>query len=102
MSWADGVESASSKACSIEEWKGGAWEEGVKIEDGVVPVQVDLAVAKEKRAVFVDVSESSGAAIRPGKETLFVNAAIMDVEYKPINAPWVVDLDLPRKESPLL
>ncbi|KAL8781754.1 MAG: hypothetical protein Q9213_005863 [Squamulea squamosa] len=30
-----------------------------------------------------------------GEETLFVNAAIMDVDYKPVNAPWRVDLDLP-------
>lgn len=30
-----------------------------------------------------------------GEETLFVNAAIMDVNYKPVNAPWMVDLDLP-------
>lgn len=30
-----------------------------------------------------------------GKDTLFVNASIMDVRYRPINAPWVVDLNLP-------
>lgn len=97
VSWSNGVEGVVNKTCSIEGWKGGAWEEGVKHEDGVIPVQVDLAAARENRAVFVDVSESSGDAIRPGKETLFVNAAIMDVKYRPVNAPWVVDLDLPRK-----
>jgi len=31
-----------------------------------------------------------------GKESLMVNAAIMNVSYKPANAPWLVDLDLPR------
>jgi Icc-related predicted phosphoesterase len=31
-----------------------------------------------------------------GNETLFVNASIMDVAYTPSQAPWVVDLLLPR------
>jgi hypothetical protein len=31
-----------------------------------------------------------------------VNAAIMDVAYRPVNAPWVVDLDLPKRASSLL
>jgi hypothetical protein len=30
-----------------------------------------------------------------GKETLFVNASIMNLQYRPLNAPWVVDLELP-------
>ena len=33
--------------------------------------------------------------LRWGEETLFVNAAIMTVNCNPLNAPWVVDLDLP-------
>ena len=48
-----------------------------------------------ERGVFVDLSEGGGEGLRWGEETVFVNAAIMDVEYKPVNAPWVVDLDLP-------
>jgi predicted phosphohydrolase len=31
-----------------------------------------------------------------GKQTLMVNAAIMTVRYKPDNAPWLVNLDLPK------
>jgi Icc-related predicted phosphoesterase len=34
-----------------------------------------------------------------GKETLFVNASIMNVRYDPLHAPWVVDLMLPRDTS---
>jgi predicted MPP superfamily phosphohydrolase len=34
--------------------------------------------------------------IRFGKDTLMVNAAIMNLHYRPTNAPWLVDLDLPR------
>ena len=44
----------------------------------------------------------SGSADKPliwGQETQFVNASIMDVAYNPINAPWVVDMDLPMKQE---
>ena len=50
-----------------------------------------------ERGVFVDLSEGGGEGLRRGEETVFVNAAIMDVGYKPVNAPWVVDLDLPAR-----
>ncbi|PMD41333.1 ser/Thr protein phosphatase family protein-like protein [Hyaloscypha variabilis F] len=40
--------------------------------------------------------DSSNWPISCGKETLMVNAAIMNVRYKPANSPWLVDLDLPR------
>ncbi|KAL8666423.1 MAG: hypothetical protein Q9202_001446 [Teloschistes flavicans] len=44
----------------------------------------------------VDVSEDGGGEpLRFGQETLFVNAAIMNVAYRPVNAPFRVDLDLP-------
>lgn len=33
-----------------------------------------------------------------GKETLFVNAAIMTVSYKPHQSPWLVDLELPSTD----
>lgn len=33
--------------------------------------------------------------LEAGKETLFVNAAIMSVAYKPHQSPWLLDLDLP-------
>lgn len=31
-----------------------------------------------------------------GKQTLMINAAIMNVRYKPVNAPWLVELELPK------
>jgi len=33
--------------------------------------------------------------IRAGKETLMVNASIMDGKYRHKNAPWLIDFDLP-------
>ena len=57
-------------------------------------------VAKEGHHAYYDGSEKGGMPVDWGKETVFVNASIMDVKYRPINKPWVVDLDLPvRKEA---
>ena len=53
----------------------------------------------QQRSCYVDVSQDSGNGLVWGEETLFVNASIMDVHYKPINAPFVVDLDLPKREE---
>lgn len=33
--------------------------------------------------------------VQQGKETLFVNAAVVTTSYKPVQLPWLVDLDLP-------
>ena len=51
----------------------------------------------EYTEVSYDGSERGGAPVRWGEETVFVNASIMDVKYRPVNRPWVVDLDLPAK-----
>ncbi|KAL2075177.1 hypothetical protein VTL71DRAFT_119 [Oculimacula yallundae] len=42
--------------------------------------------------------ESDNWPVKFGKETLMINAAIMNMGYRPTNAPWLVDLDLPRAE----
>ncbi|KAH9841165.1 MFS general substrate transporter [Teratosphaeria destructans] len=45
----------------------------------------------------VDESGEPGkTTLYPGKSTLMVNAAIMDVDHKPMNSPWLVDLPLTR------
>lgn len=57
--------------------------------------EIDSAKMIEHRSAFVDLSESGNSPLKFGEETLFVNASIMDEWYRPRNAPWVVDLDLP-------
>lgn len=47
------------------------------------------------RAAYADVSSTSSNPLKARTETLFVNASIMNVRYQPVNAPWLVDLDLP-------
>lgn len=53
----------------------------------------------DNRCAGVDVSEDGGKPLKWGQETLFVNASIMDVHYKPVNGPWAVDIDLPMKQE---
>ncbi|KAI9760759.1 MAG: hypothetical protein M4579_001497 [Chaenotheca gracillima] len=67
--------------------------------ESVESIKVDMEKAVCERAVKVDISQSSGKPLEFGKETLFVNAAIMDVRYMPVNAPWLIDLDLPKAKS---
>ncbi|KAH7377567.1 Metallo-dependent phosphatase-like protein [Cadophora sp. MPI-SDFR-AT-0126] len=43
-----------------------------------------------------DYPEKSNSSIKRRKQTLMVNAAIMNLSYRPTNAPWLIDLDLPR------
>lgn len=67
------------------------WEKGT-----AVPIPQDRKMEIQDRCAYTDVSEDSHQPLRFGEETLFVNAAVVTVEYNPINAPWVVDIDLPR------
>lgn len=43
--------------------------------------------------------ENSKFSVKLGRETLMVNAAVMNVHYRPTNPPWLIDLDLPNTDS---
>lgn len=62
-------------------------------------MQVDQQKVLADRSAFLDLSKDGGEPLDFGQETIFVNAAIMDVSYSPGNAPWLVDLDLPLAET---
>ncbi|KAL2757796.1 hypothetical protein ACRALDRAFT_2072745, partial [Sodiomyces alcalophilus JCM 7366] len=57
--------------------------------------QATIARFYEDKCVPVDVTVAGALPLRPGEQTLFINAAIMDVRYRPRNVPWLVDIDLP-------
>ncbi|ROW10601.1 hypothetical protein VMCG_02080 [Cytospora schulzeri] len=73
------------------------WED----EDGSMVVEREGGVADE--AVIQPVSlcpgDTGNLGSVPGKNTLFVNAAIMNVHYKPHQSPWLVDLELPPPDE---
>ncbi|EMC95045.1 hypothetical protein BAUCODRAFT_110250 [Baudoinia panamericana UAMH 10762] len=79
VSWAEDADEVISKDCLTEEWK---------------HVRVDPNQVREQRAAYLD-----GTKLRKGRQTALINAAIMDVTYQPVNAPWLVDIELPRTES---
>ncbi|CAK43683.1 hypothetical protein CBS63078_88 [Aspergillus niger] len=58
-------------------------------------IQCDKERTLEERCARVDVSKEGGNGLRVGEETLFVNASVVTVQYQAINAPWVVEVDLP-------
>ncbi|KAL8829379.1 MAG: hypothetical protein Q9170_006196 [Blastenia crenularia] len=63
------------------------------------PLPIDQGKVISDRCVHVDVSDSSDRPLRWGQETLLINASIMDRKYKPSNAPWSVDLELPAADG---
>lgn len=71
-------------------------QEAAEIEDVLTPVMVDKGDVFKQRGAYIDTSSEGSNPLRWGDETLFVNASIMDVRYNPRNAPWIVDMDLPR------
>lgn len=75
------------------------WSADGKDVGRVEKLDFDEAANVEKHAAFVDVSADGKAPLRVGEETLMVNASIMNLQYRPHNAPVLVDLDLPKAKS---
>lgn len=55
--------------------------------------------ALKNRSVRLPYSSDGPEPLIFGEETLLVNASIMNLAYRPVNAPWLVDLDLPLKKD---
>lgn len=97
VTWSPQADSVAASSNSIAKWRQGAWAAGVSGQgQDIASITPGLDDAHNSHAVFLDVSETSGNALKRGRETLMINAAIMDIKYSPRNAPFVVDLDLPK------
>lgn len=62
--------------------------------------KIMLATRSEDLVAITDEQQKSveyinATTMKHGLETMFVNAAIMDVDYHPVQKPWIVDLALP-------
>lgn len=96
ITWDENATKVGTEGMGMEEWKGEGWRRGVgKCVPAVESIDRDRVCAD--RCVRVDLAGPE--AFERGRETLLVNAAIMDVEYKPVNAPWLVEVDLPVVEK---
>lgn len=73
-----------------DEW--GEPEEGERI----VP---DMDAARREGCCKLDVSSDAQRPLRHREETLFVNASVLSVKYRPEHAPWLIDLDLPKASN---
>ncbi|KAI9371527.1 Metallo-dependent phosphatase-like protein [Aspergillus egyptiacus] len=71
----------------------------VKGKKRVEEIEWDRETVLEERCAYADLTAGSERPLRRGEETLFVNASVVTVEYQPLNAPWVVDLDLDVDEG---
>lgn len=96
--WGDRADEVAATRFSTKDWKNGAWEAGIA-NNGLETVSVDEEKTLQRHAAYLDISRDSGSMLKRGKETALVNAAIMDVKYQPVNAAWLVDLELPRAEQ---
>ncbi|KAK3670318.1 hypothetical protein LTR78_009772 [Recurvomyces mirabilis] len=92
--WSERVDEVVATPTTIEDWKNGVWQAGIA-NNGLESVSVNEEKTLQRRAAFLDVSRDGGL-LRRGRETALVNAAIMDVKYRPVNAPWLVDIELPK------
>ncbi|KAG8405700.1 hypothetical protein J3459_021566 [Metarhizium acridum] len=57
-----------------------------------------LAHLSNQRGYHIDLTEQH-TRVDPGKQTLFFNASIMDMRYRPSQLPWIIDMDLPNAEN---
>ncbi|KAK5260808.1 hypothetical protein LTR40_003436 [Exophiala xenobiotica] len=83
--WDDDVDESTTTSNNNQEGEG---SQGDGRTHAIDPGSYDGLV--DRRGAYVDATD-----LEYGKETLFVNASIMDLQYRPLNAPWVVDLELP-------
>jgi hypothetical protein len=81
------------------------WKEGDNLDvkwkqhiAGSKWIDADDDKINEGRAAYLDISHTGGNSIEFGKETLMVNASIMTIQYRPLQGPWLVDLDLAKAE----
>lgn len=64
-------------------------------EEEANATRVKLIKMSKQRAAHLDLTHGDSRVVQ-GKQTLFVNAAIMDIRYRPIQLPWLIDVDLAR------
>ncbi|KAL7962588.1 Metallo-dependent phosphatase-like protein [Trichoderma compactum] len=55
----------------------------------------NLLELSKDRGCCLDLTEGENV-LKQGEETLFVNASIMSIRYRPSQMPWVIDINLPR------
>ena len=87
-------ENKSRSVATLEEYR---WRRDDD-EDVAAEKRRRVREASGKRGIEVDLADGENALVK-GQETLFVNAAIMSMMYKPVQMPFIVDINLPKDEQ---
>lgn len=91
-----GVSSAAARDAEVV-WSapsGSQWDE--REGGGIRPLELRVGSSGSDGN---DDDDNNRIRFEPGKQTLFVNAAIMTVDYRPLQSPWLVDLELPLADE---
>ncbi|KAK4988317.1 hypothetical protein LTR66_007355 [Elasticomyces elasticus] len=96
IKWSDKADELATTAMKKQDCTGGGWRPGV---ENITKVPLDRETMIERRHCFIDASTEGKIALDRGRETLLVNAAIMNERYEPTNGAWLVDVDLPKMET---
>lgn len=64
-------------------------------EQAMARKREEVIALSKQRGVVVDLTQGDNRLVK-GEQTLFVNAAIMDIKYQPIQLPWLINIDLPK------
>ncbi|GKT99840.1 ser thr protein phosphatase family protein [Fusarium langsethiae] len=67
-------------------------------KETVKMTRVNLIEMSRQRAAQLDLTQGESQLV-PGEQTLFVNAAIMDIRYRPVQLPWLIDVDLEKADQ---
>ncbi|KAF2811913.1 uncharacterized protein BDZ99DRAFT_361846, partial [Mytilinidion resinicola] len=90
VAWKDSVSSTELEELGID-------DQSSQDDDMILiprPEPEGLMKNSDRRRGYVKLSHSTREALVHGKQTLMVNAAIIDSESQTHNAPWLVELDL--------
>lgn len=58
----------------------------------------ELVKHSKQRAMMIDLTEGDWQ-LKDKEQTMFINAAIMSMGYRPSQLPWLIDVDLPVSQS---
>lgn len=85
--------STAAKAIDADKTR---WIDSWDLNDTSEDRQAAIQAMYEAKSRSVDLTSEGSLAFQAGNQTLFVNAAIMDIRYRPRQTPWLVDIDLPK------
>ncbi|KAI9707909.1 MAG: hypothetical protein M1820_004515 [Bogoriella megaspora] len=93
ITWPEDASERAVDRMSMSQWR----DTGLRRAEIVKANTGHVDDRKARQPVFIDCSQPGSEPLRREKDTLMVNAAIVDLYYRPIYAPYLVDLELQAK-----